>query len=130
MESSASRYVFFCNRSVQNVHPNGGNSGAMSRDQLMPICELGELSNMRPLGSSSTISSISSKTSLKQHRVNNLTVVEAESPNLHGTNDNSVGDCQANGTHSPSPSYSSPTVLNQQPLNPLSNSSSSESGVR
>lgn len=51
MESSASRYVFFCNRSVQNVHPNGGNSGAMSRDQLMPICELGELSNMRPLGS-------------------------------------------------------------------------------
>ena len=110
--------------------PGGSNGGAMPGDQLMPMCDLGELSNMRPLGSSSTLSSISSKTSLKQHRVNNLSVVEPESPNLHGTNDGSAGDCQATSAHSPCPSYSSPTVLNQQPLNLLSSSSSSDSGVR
>lgn len=95
----------------------------------MPMCELGEPSNMRPLGSSSTLSSISSKTSLKQHRVNNLSVIEAEPPNMHSTNDNSVGDCPATSAHSPPPSYSSPTV-NQQQLNLLSSSSSSDSGVR
>ena len=115
-------------RSVQNMLPGGSNGGAISGDQLMPMCDLGELSNMRPLGSSSTLSSISSKTSLKQHRVNNLSVVEPESPNLHGTNDGSAGDCQATSAHSPCPSYSSPTVLNQQPLNLLSSSSSSDSG--
>ncbi|XP_017752334.1 PREDICTED: uncharacterized protein LOC108545305 isoform X2 [Eufriesea mexicana] len=115
-------------RSVQNVLPGGGNSGVLSGDQLMSMCELGEPSNMRPLGSSSTLSSISSKTSLKQHRINNLSVVEAEPPNMHSTNDGSVGDCPATNTHSPPPSYSSPTVLNQQPLNLLSSSSSSDSG--
>ncbi|XP_076232623.1 uncharacterized protein LOC143178072 isoform X3 [Calliopsis andreniformis] len=115
-------------RSLQNVLPNGGTSGTISRDQLMSKCELGELSNIRPLGSSSTLSSISSKTSLKQHRMNNLNVIEPESSNLHSTNDGPAGDCHATGAHSPSPSFSSPTVLNQQPLNPLSNSSSSESG--
>ncbi|XP_017882456.1 E3 ubiquitin-protein ligase TRIM37-like isoform X2 [Ceratina calcarata] len=114
-------------RSVQNVSGSGGSNG-VSSDQLMPMCELGELSNMRPLGSSSTLSSISSKTSLKQHRPNNLSVIEAESPNLHSTNDGSAGDCPATSAHSPSPSYSSPTVLNQQPLNLLSSSSSSDSG--
>lgn len=114
-------------RSVQNVLPGGSNSDVLSGDQLMPMCELGEPSNMRPLGSSSTLSSISSKTSLKQHRVNNLSVVEAEPPNMHSTNDNSVGDCPATSAHSPPPSYSSPTV-NQQQLNLLSSSSSSDSG--
>ncbi|XP_076387093.1 uncharacterized protein LOC100879152 isoform X4 [Megachile rotundata] len=115
-------------RSVQNVLPGGSNNNALVGDQLMPMCEIGELSNMRPLGSTSTLSSISSKTSLKQHRINNLSVVEAESPNLHSTNDGSSGDCPATDAHSPSPSYSSPTVLNQQPLNLLSSSSSSDSG--
>lgn len=114
-------------RSVQNVLPGGGNSGILS-DQLLPLCELGEPSNMRALGSSSTLSSISSKTSLKQHRINNLSVVEAEPPGMHSTNDSSVGDCPATSTHSPPPSYSSPTVLNQQQLNLLSSSSSSDSG--
>ncbi|XP_060812021.1 E3 ubiquitin-protein ligase TRIM37-like isoform X1 [Bombus pascuorum] len=114
-------------RSVQNVLPGGGNSGILS-DQLLPLCELGEPSNMRALGSSSTLSSISSKTSLKQHRINNLSVVEAEPPGMHNTNDSSVGDCPATSTHSPPPSYSSPTVLNQQQLNLLSSSSSSDSG--
>lgn len=109
--------------------PGGGNSGILS-DQLLPLCELGEPSNMRALGSSSTLSSISSKTSLKQHRINNLSVVEAEPPGMHSTNDSSVGDCPATSTHSPPPSYSSPTVLNQQQLNLLSSSSSSDSGVR
>ncbi|XP_043253981.1 E3 ubiquitin-protein ligase TRIM37-like [Colletes gigas] len=109
-------------RSVQNVLPSGNNNATMSGDQLMPMCELGELSNIRPLGSSSTLSSISSKTSLKQHRV------KPESPNLHSTNDGLPGDCQTTGAHSPSPSFSSPTVLNQQPLNLLSSSSSSDSG--
>lgn len=117
------------NRSIQNVLPGGTNGGVLS-DQLMPMCELGEPSNMRPLGSSSTLSSISSKTSLKQHRINNLSVVEAEPPSIHSTNDSSVGDCPAISTHSPPPSYSSPTVLNQQQLNLLSSSSSSDSGVR
>lgn len=125
-------YVIF-SRSIQNVLPGGSNSDVLSGDQLMPMCELGEPSNMRPLGSSSTLSSISSKTSLKQHRVNNLSVVEAEPPNMHSTNDSSVGDCPATSAHSPPPSYSSPTVnqqqLNQQ-LNLLSSSSSSDSGVR
>ncbi|CAK9823289.1 E3 ubiquitin-protein ligase TRIM37 [Anthophora retusa] len=115
-------------RSMQNVLSGGSNSAVLSGDQLMPMCEIGELANMRPLGSSSTLSSISSKTSLKQHRVNNLSVVEAESNNLHNTNDGPSGDCPAMSTHSPSPSYSSPTVLNQQPLNLLSSSSSSDSG--
>ncbi|XP_043512448.1 E3 ubiquitin-protein ligase TRIM37-like isoform X2 [Frieseomelitta varia] len=114
-------------RSVQNVLLGGTNGGVLS-DQLMPMCELGEPSNMRPLGSSSTLSSISSKTSLKQHRINNLSVVEAEPPSIHSTNDSSVGDCPAISTHSPPPSYSSPTVLNQQQLNLLSSSSSSDSG--
>ncbi|XP_061928286.1 E3 ubiquitin-protein ligase TRIM37 isoform X2 [Apis cerana] len=114
-------------RSVQNVLPGGSNSDVLSGDQLMPMCELGEPSNMRPLGSSSTLSSISSKTSLKQHRVNNLSVVEAEPPKMHSTNDSSIGDCPATSTHSPPPSYSSPTV-NQQQLNLLSSSSSSDSG--
>ncbi|XP_054008559.1 E3 ubiquitin-protein ligase TRIM37-like isoform X3 [Hylaeus anthracinus] len=109
-------------RSVQNVLPGGNNNSGMSGDQLMPMCELVELSDIRPLGSSSTLSSISSKTSLKQHRV------KPESPNLHGTNDGSSGDCQTTGAHSPSPSYSSPTVLNQQPLPLLLSSSSSDSG--
>lgn len=113
---------------MQNVLPSGSNCGVLS-DQLMPMCELGELSNMRPLGSSSTLSSISSKTSLKQQRVNNLSVIEPESHNLHSTNDGSSGDCVAASANSPSPSYSSPTVLNQQPLNLLSSSSSSDSGV-
>ncbi|CAL7947562.1 unnamed protein product [Xylocopa violacea] len=114
-------------RSAQNVI-SGGINGGVSSDQLMPMCELGELSNMRPLGSSSTLSSISSKTSLKQHRANNLGMVEAESPSLHNANDGPAGDCPATSVHSPSPSYSSPTVLNQQPLNLLSSSSSSDSG--
>ncbi|XP_015439600.1 PREDICTED: E3 ubiquitin-protein ligase TRIM37-like [Dufourea novaeangliae] len=109
-------------RTGQNALLGGNYSSAMSSDQLMPMCELGELSNIRSLGSSSTLSSISSKTSLKQHGV------KPESPNLHGTNDGSAGDCQTNSIHSPSPSYSSPTILNQQPLNLLSSSSSSDSG--
>ncbi|XP_076227984.1 uncharacterized protein LOC116434883 isoform X2 [Nomia melanderi] len=108
-------------RSLQNVLSGGSNSGVMAGDQLMPMCQLGNVSNIRPLGSSSTLSSISSKTSLKQHRG------KPESPNLHNTNDSS-GECQTNSAHSPSPSYSSPTVLNQQPLNLLSSSSSSDSG--
>lgn len=115
-------------RSAQNVLPNGGGGATISADQLMPMCELRELSSLRPLGSSSTLSSISSKTSIKQHRVNNLSVIEPESPTLHGTNDGPSADRQGTGTHSPSPSYSSPTVHNQLPLNLLSSSSSSDSG--
>nr|XP_033326823.1 E3 ubiquitin-protein ligase TRIM37-like isoform X1 [Megalopta genalis] len=116
-----------CNRSLQNVLSSGGNnSSTMAGDQLMPMCQLGNVSNIRPPGSSSTLSSISSKASLKQHRG------KPESPNLHGTNDGSSGDGQNNGVHSPSPSYSPPRegfkVLNQQPLTLLCSSSSSDSG--
>ncbi|KAG7209064.1 hypothetical protein KM043_015221 [Ampulex compressa] len=115
-------------RSAQNTVPSVSGASAMSGDQLMSMCDLGDLSNIRPLGSSSTLSSISSKKSVKQHGGNNLNIAEAETPILHGANDSLVGECQTNATHSPSPSYSSPTVLNQQPPNLLSSSSSSDSG--
>ncbi|XP_029037170.1 E3 ubiquitin-protein ligase TRIM37-like isoform X4 [Osmia bicornis bicornis] len=116
-------------RSVQNAVPGGSNNSSLTGDQLMPMCELVDLSNMCPLGSTSTLSSVSSKTSLKQRRMNFLNVVEAESPNVHNANDvGSSGDCPATDVHSPPLSYPSPTVLNQQPSNRLSSSSSSDSG--
>lgn len=114
---------------MQNAVPGGSNNGSLTGDQLMPMCELVELSDICPLGSTSTLSSISSKTSLKQRRMNFLNVVEAESPNVHNANDGSSGDCPATDAHSPPLSYPSPTVLNQQPSNLLSSSSSSDSGV-
>ncbi|XP_034182064.1 uncharacterized protein LOC117605172 isoform X2 [Osmia lignaria lignaria] len=116
-------------RSVQNAVPGGSNNSSLTGDQLMPMCELVDLSDICPLGSTSTLSSVSSKTSLKQRRMNFLNVVEAESPNVHNANDvGSSGDCPATDVHSPPLSYPSPTVLNQQPSNRLSSSSSSDSG--
>ncbi|XP_078045247.1 uncharacterized protein LOC144474358 [Augochlora pura] len=97
-------------RSLQNVLSSGNNSSTMAGDQLMPMCQPGNVSNIRPPGSSSTLSSISSKASLKQPRG------KPESPNLHGT------------PPSPSPSFSSPTVVNEEIFTFLSSSSSSDSG--
>jgi len=91
------------------------------------MCELGELSGVHILSSTSTLSS---KTPLKTHHVNsNPNVIEAESTSSpHRINDMSLGECQATGIHlaSTSTPYSSPNVLNQQPLNLLSNNSASD----
>lgn len=111
-------------RSVPNVlSGNSGSSGAtMPGDQFMSMYELGELSSMHPLGSTSTLSS---KVSLKSHHANNLNVVEVEGAPRR-SNDVSLGECQTAGLHPiPSSPYSSPSVLAQQPLSLLSNNNGS-----
>jgi len=88
------------------------------------MCELGELSGVHTLSSTSTLSS---KTPLKTHRANsNLNVIEAESTSSpRRINDMSL---EVTGIHlaSSSTPYSSPNVLGQQPLNLLSNNSASD----
>ncbi|XP_012225328.1 serine-rich adhesin for platelets-like isoform X2 [Linepithema humile] len=104
-----------------------GNSATMPGDQLMPMCELGEISGIHSLSSASTLSS---KTSLKAHRAsNNLNVVEADNTSSpRRANNISLGECQAAGIHlNPSSSpYSSPSIFGQQPLNLLSKNSASD----
>lgn len=95
------------------------------------MCELGELSSIHTLSSTSTLSSkMPLKTPLKTHRTNNnLNVIEAESiSSPRRGNDMSFGECQATGIHlAPSSSpYSSPNVLGQQSLNLLSKNSASD----
>lgn len=97
----------------------------------MPMCELGELSGIHTLSSTSTLSSkMPLKTPLKTHRTNNnLNVIEAESiSSPRRVNDMSLGECQTTGIHlaSSSSPYSSPNVLGQQPLNLLSKNSASD----
>lgn len=88
---------------------NSINSG----DHLISMYDLGELSSIHSLGSTSTLPS---KTSLKSHRANNLNIVEVEGASRRA-NDVSLGECQAAGIHPvPLSPYSSPSVLNQQPL--------------
>ncbi|EFN83733.1 uncharacterized protein LOC105183913 isoform X1 [Harpegnathos saltator] len=108
-------------RSIPSMLP--GNSGTtLPGDQLTPMYELGEISGIHPLGSTLTLSS---KASLKSHRANNLNVVEVESPSRRA-NDVSLGECQVTGIHPiSSSSYSSPSVLNQQPLALLTNNNGS-----
>ncbi|XP_032687906.1 uncharacterized protein LOC116852037 isoform X2 [Odontomachus brunneus] len=102
-------------RSTPTMLP--GNS-INSSDHLISMYDLGEISNIRSLGSTTTLPS---KTSLKSHRANNLNIVEVEGTPRR-TNDVSLGECQAAGIHPvPSSPYSSPSVLNQQPLTLLSN---------
>lgn len=99
-------------------------------DQLLPMCELNELSGMHLLGSTT---STLSKTSLKTHRAsNNLNIIETEgssSPHL-ASNDVSLGEKTAkiHLTFPSSSPYSSPgdTLAGQQPLNLLSNNSTSD----
>lgn len=99
----------------------------MPGDQLMPMCELGEISGIHSLNSASTLSS---KTSLKTHRAsNNLNVVETDNTSSpRRTNNISLGECQAAGIHlnSSSSPYSTPNVFGQQPLNLLSKNSASD----
>lgn len=98
----------------------------MPSDQLIPMCDLGELSGMHSLSSTSTLSS---KTPKAHRPSSNLNVIEPESTSSpRRANDMSLGECQAAGIHlvsSTSP-YSSPNVLSQQPLNLLSNNSASD----
>jgi len=123
---SASRYnnKTFYNRSIPNTLSN--NNDATISSELMPMCELGELSGVHTLTSSSTLSS----KPLKTHRANsNLNVIEAESTSSpRRINDMSLEECQVTGIHlaSSSTPYSSPNVLGQQPLNLLSNNSASD----
>ncbi|XP_046744959.1 E3 ubiquitin-protein ligase TRIM37-like isoform X2 [Diprion similis] len=124
-------------RSIQNMVPSGSLSGtgngsriaSSSTAQLLPMCELRDLKNIRLLGSVSTLSSLSSKASIKQQRAGS-TNTATRSPRHGGPcqSDGPAGDCQALVTHSPVPSHSSPTMPNQQPSTLSSSSSSSDSG--
>ncbi|XP_018394310.1 PREDICTED: uncharacterized protein LOC108773090 [Cyphomyrmex costatus] len=113
-------------RSIPSTLPNNNGNSTIPSDQLMPMCELSELSNMHTLSSTSTLLS---KTSLKTHRANgNLNVIEIENTSSpRRANDTSPEECQATGIHliSSSP-YSSSNVLGHQPLNLLSNNSASD----
>ncbi|XP_033214708.1 uncharacterized protein LOC117171462 isoform X2 [Belonocnema kinseyi] len=111
-------------RSVQNILSGVNPSGTGNLNQMLSLCEPGNLLNIRPIASNSTLSSISSKNSGKQS-VN----CSVDSPLPAGQNNSgSAGDSQLNGIRSPSPSHSSPSVHNQQAHNNSSSSSSSESG--
>ncbi|XP_012540959.2 uncharacterized protein LOC105839299 [Monomorium pharaonis] len=106
-------------RSIPSTLLNGNST---TSDQLMPMCELGELTGMHVLSSTSTLP-------LKTHRTNsNLNVIEDEStPSPCRANDISLGECQNAGLHlaSSSSPYSSPNMLSQ-PLNLLSGNSASD----
>ncbi|KAK2583315.1 hypothetical protein KPH14_009317 [Odynerus spinipes] len=115
-------------QSAQNTLPNGIINEATSEDHLIPLTELGNLTNIQPHGSSPTLSPVCSKISTKQNRPNNINIVETESFISRSTNDVPVDDLQSIETNASLPSYSSPTLLNQQPLNLSSSSSSSDSG--
>ncbi|XP_047344875.1 uncharacterized protein LOC124947157 isoform X2 [Vespa velutina] len=115
-------------QSVQNTSPNGVINEITSEDHLIPLTELGNLKNIHLPVSSSTLSLVYSKASVKQNSSSNINIVETESHIPHTTNDGSVGNIQPTETNSSLPSYSSPTILNQQPLNISSSSSSSDSG--
>ncbi|XP_020707775.2 uncharacterized protein LOC105685580 isoform X2 [Athalia rosae] len=90
-------------RSIQNLLPSGIGVGNANRNgtvanntaQLLPLCDLGDLSGIRPLGSASTITSVSSKTSIKQPRASSLNAAAGASPSAgHSRVDGSSGDCQ------------------------------------
>jgi len=127
-ESLYNYNIFISSRLIPNAL--SGNSGAISMpvDQLMPMCELGEISSIHSLNSTSTLSS---KTSLKTHRAsNNLNVVETDNTSSpRRANNTSVGESQAAGIHLNSSllPYSSPPVFGQQlNLNLLSKNSASD----
>ncbi|XP_051167987.1 E3 ubiquitin-protein ligase TRIM37-like [Leptopilina boulardi] len=106
-------------RSVQNILGNVNQTGVLIENQLLSLCEPGNL-NIRPIGSTTTLSSVSSKTSAKQ-TINCST----DSPtDVEKNNDRSAGDSQIAGIRSPLTSHS-PSIHNQQ-INVSSSSSSSE----
>ncbi|XP_011863279.1 PREDICTED: E3 ubiquitin-protein ligase TRIM37-like [Vollenhovia emeryi] len=111
-------------RSIPTTLPSNIGNSTIPGDQLLSMCDLGELSSMHTLGSTSTLSS---KT-LKTHRANsNLNIIEAESSSSpRRVNDMALGERQAVGIHLASSPYSSPNVLSQKPLNLLSNNSASD----
>ncbi|EFN67872.1 Tripartite motif-containing protein 37 [Camponotus floridanus] len=107
-------------RSIPNTLPSNNSNTIIPSDQLLPMCELNELSGMHLLDSTT---STLSKTLLKTHRAsNNLNIIETESnPSSRRVNDTSLGECQTAKIHlnfSSSP-YSSPgdILTGQQPLN-------------
>lgn len=105
-------------RSMQNILGNVNPSGVLIENQILSLCEPSNL-NIHPIGSATTLSSASSKTSAKQS-IN----CSADSPSVAGkNNDRSAGDSQATGMRTPSPSHS-PSIHNQN--NASSSSSSSE----
>ena len=108
---------------MQNILSGVTPSGTPNGNQLLTLGEPGNLLNIRPITSNSTLSSISSKNSTKQS-VN----CSVDSPLPGQNNTGSAGDSQVNEIRSPSP-HSLPSVHNQQAHN-ISSSSSSESGVR
>lgn len=106
-------------RSVQNILGNVNPSVVLNGNQLLSMCEPGNL-NIRPIGSTTTLSTVSSKTSAKQ-----LINCSTDSPSIaRQNNDRSAGDSQVAGIRSPSPTHS-PSIHNQQ-NNVSSSSSSSE----
>lgn len=116
---------YFCpHRSLTSgLSGNNGSSSAIAPgDKLISVYELGELSSMHPLSSTSTL-----KTSLKSHRANNLNIEDESAPCR--ANDVSLGECQAVGIQPvPSSSYSSSSILNQQLLTlPSKNNGNSNS---
>ncbi|KAI4477316.1 hypothetical protein M0804_012906 [Polistes exclamans] len=115
-------------QSIPNTSPNAVINETMPEDQLISLTELGDLKNIHPPVSSSTLSSVYSKPNAKQNCSSNINIIENESRIPHTANDVSVGDIQPTETNSSLPSYTSPTTLNQQPLNISSSSSSSDSG--
>ena len=113
---------------MQNIISGVNPSGSPNGNQLLSLCDPGNLFNIRPIGSNSILSPISSKMSTKQTTPINCSVVS--SMPIGQNNDGSAGDGQGTGIRSLSPSHSSPSINNQQTHIISSSSSSSESGVR
>lgn len=114
-------------QSIQHTPPNGTINEVTSEHHLIPLAELGDLTNIQPPGSSSTLSSACSTINMKQNRSNNINIVETESLISHNINDGPVDDVEPIETNPSLPSYSSPTILNLQLTNLPSSSSSSDS---
>lgn len=111
------------NRSILNTVPNNNRTVTMSENELMPMqlmsCALSP-STMHPLLGST------SKSSLKSPQSDNSNVAEAKSISHHANDLLFETTNQVTGLHPTSLLYSSPTVINQQPLNMFSNNSISD----
>ena len=112
-------------RTLQNILPANSNGTWKT-----PLCDIDELTNIHPTGSMSTLSSVTSKTSVKQQRphmnnscnntqpITTQNIIEEPTDESHNVDNNS-----------PLPTELSAIVLNSQQLNTPLSSSSSESGV-
>ncbi|XP_014214226.1 uncharacterized protein LOC106643567 [Copidosoma floridanum] len=91
--------------------------------------ETTELANVQPVGSNSILSSVSSKTSVKQHNssANNSSSAACQMA-IRNFNQDSLENDRDLENHSPQRSNLSPTSTHSQPLDALPSCSSSESG--